>query len=59
MEQAGKEASESFEDVGHSSDAREIMKKYKVGELVESERKKTAEKSQPDWSTETANKDDK
>lgn len=35
------------------------MKKFKVGELVESERKKTAEKSQPDWGTETATKDDK
>ncbi|CAO1430269.1 unnamed protein product [Diamesa serratosioi] len=51
LEQAGKEATESFEDVGHSSDARELMKKYKVGELIESERKKVPEKTQPDWSS--------
>ncbi|KAJ8952689.1 hypothetical protein NQ318_021005 [Aromia moschata] len=38
LEQAGKEASEAFEDVGHSSDARELMVKFKIGELVESER---------------------
>lgn len=43
LEQAGKDATEPFEDVGHSSDARELMAKYKVGELVESERKKVKE----------------
>lgn len=35
IEQAGKDATEEFEDVGHSSDAREIMQKYKIGELIE------------------------
>jgi len=35
LEQAGKDATEEFEDVGHSSDAREVMQKYKVGELVD------------------------
>jgi len=35
LEQAGYDATESFEDIGHSSDARELMKQYKVGELVE------------------------
>ncbi|XP_060525591.1 cytochrome b5 isoform X2 [Cylas formicarius] len=39
LEQAGKDASENFEDVGHSSDARELMVKYKIGTLVASERK--------------------
>lgn len=58
LEQAGKEATEAFEDVGHSSDARELMKKYKVGELIESERKKIPEKSQPDWGN-PDRKDDK
>ena len=33
LEQAGKDGTEAFEDVGHSTDAREMMKKYKVGEL--------------------------
>uniref|UniRef100_A0A8D8TT14 Cytochrome b5 n=1 Tax=Cacopsylla melanoneura TaxID=428564 RepID=A0A8D8TT14_9HEMI len=48
LEQNGGDATEVFNDVGHSSDAREIMKKFKVGELVESERKdqtKTTESS--------------
>lgn len=35
IEQAGKEATEAFEDVGHSTDAREMMAKYKIGELCE------------------------
>jgi len=39
LEQAGKDASEAFEDVGHSSDAREMMLKFKVGTLVAAERK--------------------
>lgn len=58
LEQAGKEATEAFEDVGHSTDARELMKKYKIGELVEAERKVIAEKPQPDWSS-TDQKEDK
>lgn len=53
LDQAGKEATEAFEDVGHSTEARGMMKKFKIGELVESERKFTAEKSTPDWSNET------
>ena len=35
IEQAGKDATEAFEDVGHSTDARELMTKYKIGELTE------------------------
>lgn len=35
LEQISKDATEAFEDVGHSSDARDMMKKYKVGELAE------------------------
>ena len=31
----GKEATEAFEDVGHSPDAREIQLKYLIGELSE------------------------
>nr|NP_724575.1 cytochrome b5, isoform A [Drosophila melanogaster]AAG22305.2 cytochrome b5, isoform A [Drosophila melanogaster] len=52
IEQAGKDATENFEDVGHSNDARDMMKKYKIGELVESERTSVAQKSEPTWSTE-------
>ncbi|KAG0049150.1 hypothetical protein BGZ83_006008 [Gryganskiella cystojenkinii] len=33
IDEAGKDATESFEDVGHSDEAREIMSKLYVGEL--------------------------
>lgn len=33
MEQAGADATESFEDVGHSTDAREMLIQYYIGEL--------------------------
>lgn len=32
---AGRVATENFEDVGHSTDARELMKTYQIGELIE------------------------
>lgn len=48
LEQAGKDGSEAFEDVGHSSDARELMVKYKIGEIVESQRKPVKVKN-TDW----------
>ncbi|EPY84162.1 hypothetical protein CB1_000490012 [Camelus ferus] len=33
LEQAGADATESFEDVGHSSDAREMLKQYYIGDV--------------------------
>jgi len=41
IEQAGRDATEAFEDVGHSSDARDLMRQYKIGELVEEDKKNT------------------
>lgn len=35
LEQAGMDTTESFEDVGHSTDAREMMTDYYLGELSE------------------------
>lgn len=35
---AGKDASEDFDDIGHSMDAKELMKKYLIGDLVEEDR---------------------
>jgi cytochrome b involved in lipid metabolism len=35
IENAGDDATEAFEDVGHSSDAREMLKDYLIGELAE------------------------
>jgi len=39
FEQAGKDATEAFEDVGHSTDARDLMKNFFVGELTEEDKK--------------------
>lgn len=49
LENSGKDATESFEDVGHSTDAREMMKDYLIGEIehkpaVKPERKKSLER---------------
>lgn len=35
FENAGTDATEAFEDVGHSTDAREMMKDYRIGTLHE------------------------
>ena len=35
VENSGADSSEAFEDVGHSSDARELMKDFYIGELAE------------------------
>jgi len=45
LEQAGRNATEHFEDVGHSSDARELMKQYYIGDIVEAERKEAPKKA--------------
>ncbi|XP_051552049.1 cytochrome b5-like [Myxocyprinus asiaticus] len=43
LEQAGTDATESFEDVGHSTDAREMLQQYYIGELQVDDRKKESE----------------
>ncbi|XP_023939197.1 cytochrome b5-like [Bicyclus anynana] len=54
---AGKDASEDFDDVGHSTDAKEMMKKYIIGELVEEDKVPTKRK-QYKWSeTDSQSKD--
>jgi len=45
LEQAGHDATEAFEDVGHSSDAREMRNQFLIGELVEEDRTSNKEKS--------------
>lgn len=45
IEQAGGDGSESFEDVGHSSDARELMKDYYIGELAEEDKFNSSSKT--------------
>ncbi|KAF9932326.1 hypothetical protein FBU30_008433 [Linnemannia zychae] len=41
LDEAGKDATESFEDVGHSDEARSIMSKYYVGEYQATAGEKT------------------
>jgi cytochrome b involved in lipid metabolism len=38
LEHAGKDATEDFEDLGHSSDARLMMKDYFIGELTDDDK---------------------
>jgi len=40
LEQGGQDATDMFEDIGHSSEARETMKKYCIGVLKMSEEEK-------------------
>nr|XP_004654698.3 cytochrome b5 [Jaculus jaculus] len=46
-EQAGGDATENFEDVGHSTDARELSKTYIIGEVHPDDRSKLAKPSEP------------
>ncbi|XP_057672098.1 cytochrome b5-like [Diorhabda carinulata] len=39
-EWAGKDATKEFDDFGHSLDAKKDLKKYRIGEVVEEQRKK-------------------
>lgn len=48
LEQAGADATESFEDVGHSTDAREMLQQYLIGELHMDDRKKEKPKDVQD-----------
>ncbi|XP_066141394.1 cytochrome b5-like [Euwallacea fornicatus] len=38
-EYAGRDATKGFDDFGHSSDAKKQLKNYKIGEIVEEQRK--------------------
>ncbi|KAF7231822.1 hypothetical protein EG68_08568 [Paragonimus skrjabini miyazakii] len=46
-EQAGGYATEPFEDVGHSEDAREMMKQYLIGELIPKDRENSFKFTSP------------
>ncbi|XP_061025991.1 cytochrome b5 isoform X2 [Eubalaena glacialis] len=45
-EQAGGDATENFEDVGHSTDARELSKTFIIGELHPDDRSKITKPSE-------------
>jgi len=44
LEQGGQDSTESFEDVGHSEDARELMEDYFIGVVAGTENKPKKEK---------------
>ena len=44
LDVAGTIASDKFDDVGHSSDAKEMMQQHLIGELAEEDRPKKPEK---------------
>ncbi|KAK2170504.1 hypothetical protein NP493_1149g00068 [Ridgeia piscesae] len=44
LEQGGSFATEVFEDVGHSTDARELMKDFYIGDLAEADHEKKSSK---------------
>ncbi|KAJ2946786.1 hypothetical protein O0L34_g12849 [Tuta absoluta] len=54
LEKAGQDGTEPFEDVSHSSDARSLMKKYKIGELVEADRIQSKAAFAPSWTNDQA-----
>lgn len=49
VEHAGQDATEDWEDIGHSTTAREKMKDYLIGELREEDRKGVADTGPPSW----------
>jgi len=53
LEQAGKDGTENFEDVGHSTDARTLMKQYLIGELVEADKTSTTQAKEKKWGNES------
>jgi len=57
LEQAGKDATENFEDVGHSTDARTMMKDYLVGEIIDEEKTHTPEKLAKKWTGDSSDPD--
>merc|ERR1739844_492789 len=58
IENAGLDASEAFEDVGHSTDAREMLADYLIGELQESDKKGTVDSGPKSWATNSGPSED-
>ena len=48
---AGIDSTEEFEEIGHSSDARELLKEYLIGELQEADKKGTVDTGPKSWAS--------
>ncbi|XP_072386574.1 uncharacterized protein [Diabrotica undecimpunctata] len=46
-EYAGKDATKAFDNIGHSGDAKQILKKLKIGEIPKEDKKKNSDKITP------------
>ena len=57
IEHAGQDATEPFEDVGHSTDARDMMKDYLIGELREEDKKGNVDTGPKSWGEDNNNSD--
>lgn len=51
IEQAGCNATENFEDVGHSTDARVMMRDYYIGEVCDEDKKHTKDTGPKKWAS--------
>ncbi|XP_055333299.1 cytochrome b5-like [Paramacrobiotus metropolitanus] len=54
LENSGKDGTENFEDVGHSSDAREMMKEYLIGKIEDVKKNVKVENKKVDARAEAA-----
>eukprot|EP00090_Calanus_glacialis_P039227 TRINITY_DN682_c0_g1_i1.p2 TRINITY_DN682_c0_g1~~TRINITY_DN682_c0_g1_i1.p2 ORF type:complete len:140 (-),score=50.83 TRINITY_DN682_c0_g1_i1:110-529(-) len=55
IENAGIDATENFEDVGHSSDAREMLEEYYIGDVHEEDKTGSKEIGTKSWGSGPAN----
>jgi len=53
LEQGGKDSTENFEDVGHSTDARTLMKDFLIGEVIDSEKTNKDDQGAKKWTDDT------
>jgi len=51
FDSSGTDGTEPFEDVGHSTDARDMMEEYLIGTLQEADRKGTQDKGPKSWAS--------
>ena len=57
IDHAGQDATAPFEDVGHSTDARDMMKEYLIGELREEDKKGNVDTGPKSWGEDNDNSD--
>ena len=58
IEHAGVDATEPFEDVGHSTDARDMMEEYLIGELREEDKKGSVDTGPKAWGSDSNDSSD-